>query len=118
MDVATCSASARTRNCIALKLCPPTSSNDGRPRTCSAVSDRRMTADDVMLYGKIYQWAVSKMYNEIPCRMVPCGCGADVDQYCIFRHGIGTTPHADRRLALALYVKASDDNRCEYEQLK
>lgn len=31
-----------------------------------------MTVDEVMLYGKVYQWAKSKMYHEIPSRLVPC----------------------------------------------
>lgn len=77
-----------------------------------------MTTDDVMLYGKLYQWATSKMYNEIPVRMVACGCGADIDQYCMFRNGRGTTPHADRRTALQRHIKASDENRAEYEEMK
>ena len=78
-----------------------------------------MTVDDVMLYGKLYQWATSKMYNEIPVRLVACpACDEDIDQYCVFRNGPGTTPHADRRVALQRYIKRNDDNRAEYEELK
>lgn len=77
-----------------------------------------MTVDQVMLYGKVYQWATSKMYNEIPVRLVECGCGADIDEYCIFRKGRGTTPHADRRVALERFVKSSPENKAEYEELK
>lgn len=71
-----------------------------------------------MLYGKVYQWATAQMYNEIPIRMVKCGCGADIDQYCQFRMGPGRTPHADPRVALQQYIKSSDENRAEYEEMK
>ncbi len=77
-----------------------------------------MTVDDVMLYGKVYQWATSKMYNEIPVRLVRCSCGSDVDQQCIFRSGRFGTPHADRRLALERWRKQSPENQAEYEELK
>ena len=77
-----------------------------------------MTVDDVMLYGKVYQWAQSKTYNEIPVRLVRCGCGSDIDQQCLFRNGPGFTPHADRRTALNRWIKQSDENKSEYEQLK
>lgn len=78
-----------------------------------------MTVDDVMLFGKLYQWASTKAYHEIPIRLVACSCGADIDQYCIFRNNrTGTTPHADRRSALSSWIKESQENKAEYESFK
>ena len=74
-----------------------------------------MTVADVMLYGKVYQWAVSQMYNEIPVRLVPCGCGADVDEHCMFKQGRGVIPHADRRDAAQRWKRANPE---EYETFK
>lgn len=74
-----------------------------------------MTVDDVMLFGKVYQMAVSRMYNELPVRVTPCSCGADVDQQCSFNGRRGVVPHADRRDAAQCWKK---ENSAEYEELK
>lgn len=77
-----------------------------------------MNVDDVMLYGKVYDWARSKAYHEAPVRLVPCGCGADIDEQCLFRSGRGTVPHADRRVALKRWLFRNEEHQAEYEELK
>ncbi len=74
-----------------------------------------MTVSEIMLYGKVYQWATQQAYHEMPVRCVPCGCGADVDEFCMFRMGRGRVPHADRRIALGRWKKENPD---EYESFK
>lgn len=75
-----------------------------------------MTVSDVMLYGQIYAWAKTQAYHEMPVRCVPCGCGAEEDQLCIFRNGRGKVPHADRRVALMKWKKANLEEYEAYQQ--